>query len=192
MQDLSLHVLDIAENSIAAGATRIEITINEDVNQNILELKFKDNGKGMDKSVVSKVMDPFYTTKKERRVGLGLPLLAQAAREAGGNIDVGSRKGKGTAITATFSYDHIDRKPIGNMTETVIQLIAVRGVDIDFVYKHFKNKRGFLLDTRDIKKKLSDIDINTPEVLRLLRETLESGLDDIKCNGGEYEKAKNR
>lgn len=179
MQDLSLHVLNIAENSITAGATRVEITINEDINKDILELKIKDNGKGMDKEVLPKLMDPFYTTRTERNVGLGLPLLAQAARQSDGDIDIKSRKGRGTTITATFSYLHIDRKPIGNMPETIVQLIAARGENIDFIYKHFKNNQGFSFDTRDIKKKLPDIAINVPDVLSLLREIIESDLNSI-------------
>jgi anti-sigma regulatory factor (Ser/Thr protein kinase) len=179
MQDLSLHILDIVENSIDAGATRIEIAINEDTRKNILTLTIKDNGKGMNKKTLRKVLDPFFTTKKTRRIGLGLSMLAQATKEADGSFDIQSKKEKGTAVTATFVYNHIDRKPIGDMTETIISLIATRGHDIDFIYKHNKNSNGFTFDTRYIKKKLNTISINDSEVLNSLRQELQKQLKSI-------------
>lgn len=183
MRDLSLHILDVSENSIAAGASKIEIMIDEDTKRNILSLKIKDNGKGLDKKTLSKILDPFYTTRKTRRVGLGLSMLAQAAKEADGDINIESQKGKGTTITARFIHNHIDRKPLGDIAETFIILITGKGLDIDFIYKHRKNGDGFLLDTREIKEELQDVPINNPEVLNLLRETINNGFKDLEKEG---------
>jgi anti-sigma regulatory factor (Ser/Thr protein kinase) len=172
MQDLSLHILDIAENSIDAGAKKIEIIIKENIKQNMLVLKIKDNGKGMDEKTIAKVLDPFYTTKKTRRFGLGLSMLAQATKEAEGNFNIKSKKGKGTTVIAKFVYDHIDRKPIGNMAETIIALIVSKGMNVDFIYKHHKNSKSFVLDTKILKKELNGVPINNAEVLNILRENI--------------------
>ena len=179
MQDLSLHILDIVENSINAGAKRIEIIIEENTKKNMFVLRIKDNGKGMDKKTLAKVLDPFYTTKKTKRIGLGLSMLAQATREAEGTFNIKSKKGQGTTIIAKFVYNHIDRKPIGNMAETMIALIASNGLNIDFIYAHSKNGQGFVFDTKYFKKELKDLSINDPEVLSLLRKRISGGLKKI-------------
>ena len=183
MRDLSLHILDIIENSIEAGATKIEIMINEDTNRNILLLKIKDNGKGMDEKTLKKVLDPFYTTRNTRRVGLGLPMLAQATKESEGSIDIKSKKGKGTTIIAKFVYNHIDRKPFGNMPETIINLIASKGLQTDIIYKHCKNENCFIFDSIDVKEKLVDVSIINPEVLSFLKKEIKKGLKEIEKEG---------
>jgi len=179
MQDLSLHILDIVENSIAAGATKIEINIDENIKKNRLVLAIKDNGKGMDKKTLTMVLDPFYTTKKTRRIGLGLSMLAQATKEAEGKFDIKSEKKKGTAVTAQFVHNHIDRKPIGNMTETITDLIATNGSEIDFIYKHRKNRKVLVFDTRTLKKELKDISITDPEILSYLKKEIKKQLSSI-------------
>jgi len=178
--DLSLHILDIGENSIAAGATKVKIRINEDIKANKLVLEIEDNGKGMDEETRQKVLDPFYTTKKDGQVGLGIPMLAHSAREAAGNLSIKSQIGKGTVITAQFVYDHIDRKPLGDIADTVIALITGGDGDIDIVYEHCRDGEGFQLDTRDIKEELQDVPINNPEVLNYLRETIKNGIKDLE------------
>jgi hypothetical protein len=175
LQDLSLHILDIAENSTAAHATRIEITIDENIRKNRLLFRIRDNGRGMTKQVQIRALDPFFTTKKVRRVGLGLPMLAQAAREAGGRLTIRSRPGSGTSITARFVFDHIDRKPIGNMAETIINLVAGHGRNIDFLYKYRKNDLSYIFDTRIIKRSLRDVPITDPEVLSFLKKEIIKG-----------------
>jgi anti-sigma regulatory factor (Ser/Thr protein kinase) len=172
MQDLSLHVLDIVENSIAAGAKNIKITINENIEEDVLTLTIQDNGKGIDKKMLDKVIDPFYSTKKIRRIGLGLSMLAQATKEADGSFNIESQKGKGTAITATFVHSHIDRKPIGNMADTLISLVVAKGMDVDFIYEHHRNGQGFIFDTKTIKNELKDLPLDDPEVITYLRNTL--------------------
>jgi len=176
LQDLSLHILDIVENSITAGATQVEIEIDENIRDNALIVSIRDNGYGMDRKNLKKAIDPFYTTRKTRRFGLGLSMFAQAAQEADGDFKIKSEVGKGTTVKATFSYNHVDRKPIGNMVDTMITLIAANGLNVDFIYRHKKNGRVFVLDTRHFKKELDGIPIDHPEVLNLLRKKIRIGL----------------
>jgi anti-sigma regulatory factor (Ser/Thr protein kinase) len=170
MEDLSLHILDIAENSIAAGATKIRIKIIEDVKKNLLLIEIKDNGKGMDENTIKMAQDPFFTTKSNKRVGLGIPFLAQSAREAMGNVSIKSKKRKGTTITAAFKYNHIDRKPIGDIEKTLIVLIA-GNPEVDFVYEHKRNGHIYYLDTTEIKKKLKGILTNQHEVIKIIKDS---------------------
>jgi len=133
MEDISLHILDIAENAISAGSSRIEIEIIEDSQSNLMSIKIKDDGKGMDEEVVKSALDPFYTSKPGKRIGLGIPLLAQAARESGGMLKLKSEPAGGTVITATFQLTHPDRKPLGDIPKTVY-LLKVTHPEIDFIY----------------------------------------------------------
>ena len=175
MEDLSLHILDIVENSITAGADRIEIKIIEDTKANIFSIEIKDNGKGMDKELLENACDPFYTTRTTRRVGLGIPMLAQAAKECMGNINVVSAKGEGTAITVSFQHNHIDRKPLGDMEKTLVILI-VSNPDINFIYEHKINDNMYTLDTTEIKNDLDGVPINTPEVIRIIKDDISAWL----------------
>ena len=126
------------ENSIEAGATRIRIVIDENIKKNLLKIKIEDNGKGMGKKTLKRVLDPFYTTKTVRRVGLGLSLFAQTVKEANGKMEIKSKIGKGTVVIAQMNYNHIDRKPLGNTCDTIMALIGTKGSEIDFVYEHKK------------------------------------------------------
>jgi len=150
MEDLSLHILDIAENSIRARASRVEIKVVEDIRKDLLTIEIKDNGQGIDEKTVKKVLDPFFTTRTTRKVGLGLPLLSQAARESGGDLQIESKVGRGTRVRATFGYSHIDRKPLGNMEATLTTLIA-GNPGIDFIYEHKRDELEYRLDTRKIR-----------------------------------------
>jgi anti-sigma regulatory factor (Ser/Thr protein kinase) len=135
MQDLSLHILDVAENAIAASASRIEILIAEDTARDLLTLVISDNGRGMDDETLQNALDPFYTTRTTRRIGLGLPLLAQAAREGGGKLEIASQPAHGTTVTATFQLSHPDRKPLGDVAETLRTILAGRPeLDLHFEY----------------------------------------------------------
>lgn len=148
MEDLSLHILDIAENAIRAKAKRIEINILEDTKENLLSIQIKDDGQGMDKETLKKALDPFFTTKQNRKVGLGLSLLAQAAKEAGGDIRLDSDVGKGTNVLANFQYHHPDRKPLGDINQTLAILIAGHP-EIHFIYEHKKNSQTiYKFDTK--------------------------------------------
>ncbi len=135
MEDFSLHVLDVAENALAAGADRVEIRIFEETKEGLLKIEIKDNGSGMDEQMVNQVLDPFYTTKDGKRVGLGLPLLAQAAKEAGGDMEINSTPDEGTLIRARFQLGHPDLKPLGEMLETMATL-ACAHPKVQFVFEH--------------------------------------------------------
>jgi signal transduction histidine kinase len=171
MEDLSLHILDIAENSVAAGARIISITVNEDIAADLLTLEISDDGQGMNAAGVKSAVDPFFTTKSSRRIGLGLPLLLEAARAAGGSLEVQSSAGSGTRIKATFRYGHVDRKPLGNIAETVTVLLATRD-DVDIRYEHVRNGKTVLLDTRDIREKIGGGSLNTVHALAVMRSYL--------------------
>lgn len=176
MEDLSLHILDIAENSINAGASKIIIRITEDIESNLFLLEITDNGQGMNEEVLRQARDPFFTTKTTRRVGLGIPLLAQAARESNGDITIKTERGKGSSITASFQYDHIDRKPLGSIEKTMIVMISAHP-DIDFFLEYKKNSDSYILDTEDIKQKLDGIPVNDPSVIRIIKEDISAWLN---------------
>jgi len=175
MEDLSLHILDIVENSIRADASSITIEISEDSRENIFRIKITDNGKGMDEEMRNRISDPFFTTKSCRSVGLGIPFLAQAARECNGDLQITTREGEGSTITAVFQHDHIDRKPLGNIEKTMTVLIAANP-EIDFLFIHKKNDDSYTLDTADIKKNLDGIPINNPKVIKIIKNDISAWL----------------
>jgi len=175
MQDLSLHILDIAENSINASATEISIKIIEDTRENILSIEISDNGKGMDEETIQKVYNPFFTTKSCKRTGLGIPLLAQSARECGGDLTIKTEKGRGTTIHVSFQFDHIDRKPLGAIGDTLIVLIASHP-EIDFIFEHRRNDSIYSLNTSDIRKELEDIPVNSPAVISFIKDAINAWL----------------
>jgi len=171
MKDLSLHILDIVENSVAASANEIEIRISEDKKKDLLSVEVIDNGLGMDKNTTKKALDPFYTTRTVRRFGLGLPLLSEAAKAANGHLSIESKKGEGTRIKADFQYSHIDRKPLGDMDQTII-ILVIGNPEIDLIYVHKKDNQKYSLDTRKIKAQLKEAPINSPAGIRMIKEDL--------------------
>lgn len=178
MLELSMHILDIAENSIRAAATLVEIIISEDTVGDTITIEIIDDGKGMNPDSADKALDPFFTTKSVRRVGLGLPLFAQAAETAGGSLTVTTKEGKGTQVLARFGRSHIDRQPLGSMEDTMTALIA-GNADRDFLYRHRKDGREFVLDTRDMRKELDGVPLNNARVLQFIKNHTEEGLKEI-------------
>jgi signal transduction histidine kinase len=171
MEDLSLHILDIAENSVAAQASRIEIRLAEDKKMDVVSIEVIDDGIGMDEETQKRALDPFFTSKKVRRFGLGLSLLSESAKAANGYLSISSKKGKGTRIKAVFQYSHIDRRPLGNIGQTIITLV-IGNPDIDFVYVHKKDHQRYVFDTKRIRSQLKDIPINSLEGMRMIKEEL--------------------
>jgi len=151
MEDLSLHILDIAENSIAASAKTIEIKVDEDWAEDLLTIEIIDNGSGMDEQTREKATDPFFTTRTTRRVGLGLSLLAQAAKDAGGEMQLRSTPAEGTVVKATFRLSHPDCKPMGNIAATINTLTAGHP-DINIVYEYKNDDLAYRFDTRETDK----------------------------------------
>jgi hypothetical protein len=169
MEDLSLHILDIVENSTKAGSSLVQIKIKEDTNKDLLQIIIKDNGRGMKPEMVKRVTDPFVTSRTTRRVGMGLSMLEQAAQEAGGDLTVTSEEGMGSEVRATFQLSHIDRKPLGDIGSSMISLI-LGNPDVDFIYESDFDGEKLSVNTRAIKAELDgSTSISDPAVLKLLR-----------------------
>ena len=177
MEDLSLHVLDIAENSIAAGATRITVSINENRKRNLLTLRVADNGRGMSRVELRRARDPFFTTK-EKRTGLGLPLLAQTAEQCGGGLTISTKPGKGTRVEARFRCGHIDRPPLTNMRGTMTTLVLGHP-EIDFRYRHRRDGRIFAFASRRFIPASPAAGWLAPETIGRVRKHLGAGLRRI-------------
>lgn len=175
MKELSLNILDIAQNSVTAKSSLIEIVLNE--TDSVLSISIKDDGCGMSKQMVASVTDPFCTTRTTRKVGLGIPLLKLAAEQTGGFLTIESKSiqefpnSHGTVTTATFNKNHIDFTPLGDIISSITTLIQGLG-DINLVYKHSSDNFDVQLDTRVLKDTLGDIPLSTPEVLMWINEFL--------------------
>jgi hypothetical protein len=185
MLELSKHILDIVENSVRAGSRTVIISVIEDTTADTLTLEIRDDGRGMTAEEAAMALDPFYTTKKVRRVGLGLPMLKSAAEMAGGSFRLDSTEGKGTTVTVTFGHSHIDRQPLGDVGLTLVTLI-MGSPKVDFIYTHRSNDREYQLDTRDIKRELGDVPIEHVEVLSLIRGDVEKGIKEIGASAQSY------
>lgn len=179
MDDISLHIMDIVENSIRAEATFVSVKIEASPLENILKIEIRDNGAGMYEEQIKQCEDPFYTTKACGKTGLGLSLLKQSALEANGSFSISSEKGKGSAVTAVFQYDHIDRKPLGDIPKTFYVMIAAFP-SVDFFFSYKKNDLSFEIITPEIKKELEDIPITAPDVLKTLRDSIYKGIRSIE------------
>ena len=174
MEDLALHVLDIAQNSIEAGATRIAIDITEDIEAGHLVIRICDNGRGMDDASLQQAVDPFFTTRTTRRVGLGLPMLKQAAGAAGGSMEMQSVPGEGTEVTATFQHGHLDRAPLGDI-ETTVLVLAVSRSDVDLEFTHRRGSAEYGLSTAEVRQALEGVPVASPEGLAIIREVVRVG-----------------
>lgn len=179
MRELSLHILDIVQNSIAAEATFVEISIEERTKEDLFIIRIIDNGRGMDKEFLKKVTDPFVTTRKTRKVGLGISLFKAAAERCNGCFAIESELNVGTTIEATFERNHIDRAPLGNMAETMITLIMAQD-QVDYLYRHVLDQKEFVFDTREIRKILGQVPLSQWEVLDWVKNYIQEGLTGIK------------
>lgn len=183
MKEIALHVLDITGNSTKAGATLVEIIIEE--NDEMMTLTVRDNGCGMDADFLSRVTDPYTTTRTTRKVGLGLPLLRLAAEQAGGYMRIESTVGKGTNLTVAFGLRNVDRPPLGDMASTMATVIQ-GAPEIDFTYLHTQpGGKSASLDTREIRAALDGVPLSEPEVLAWITESLgeeERALEDTGFN----------
>ena len=176
MKELSLNILDIAENSLKAGASLTEITITEA--GNLLTLTIKDNGCGMTDEVEKNVLNPFYTTRTTRKVGMGIPLLKLEAELTGGELTITSKhiseypEEHGTVVTATFHKNHIDCTPLGDVVSSITTLIQGHP-DRDFLFTHKTEEREVALDTRELREVLGeDVPLNTYDVIKWIEDYL--------------------
>ena len=179
MKELSLHILDIVQNSIKADATLIEIEINEDIDSNALSISIKDNGRGMDEETIKKVEDPFFTTRTVRNVGLGIPLLKSAAERCNGSFAIKSKINEGTEVKAVFGHNHIDRAPLGKIGDTMMVLLN-NSEQFEILYKHIYNRNEFVFDTVHIKKLLEGVDLTSPEILLWIKDYIKENIEDLK------------
>ncbi|MHB1296381.1 MAG: ATP-binding protein [Anaerolineae bacterium] len=182
MRELSLHVLDIVENALEAGASRVCIEIDEDSRRNRLAICVTDNGRGMSAETLQRLADPFFTTRTTRPVGLGIPLLRAAARRCNGDLTITSQLGKGTQVKAEFERDHIDRAPLGDMKSTLLGVILSNRT-CDILYQHRVDERAFTFDTAEIRKELGDVPLAHPRVRAWLEEFLTEGLAELRGQG---------
>ncbi|MBQ6626653.1 MAG: ATP-binding protein [Ruminococcus sp.] len=179
MRELSLNVMDIAQNSVTANASLITITVNESDKDDFLDIFIEDNGKGMTKEQVQSVIDPFFTTRKTRKVGLGIPLFKMAAEQTGGYLTIESQVGIGTKVHAHFVKSSVDMTPLGDINSTVKILIQCNPC-LDFVFNHSTDIGEFTLDTRELREVLGeDVPLSTPDVLEWIGGFLEEQSDII-------------
>lgn len=179
MRDLSLHLMDLAQNSITAGATLISIGFTVEEASKELVFTLEDNGCGMDADMVQKVRSPFTTTRTTRKVGMGIPLTKENAELTGGFLLLDSKKGEGTRLKAVFHYDSIDMKPLGDLAGTVAALAIANPQTPDFVLACRTPKGESRFDTREVKQVLQGVGLDEPEVAGWLRESLKEETEQL-------------
>jgi hypothetical protein len=178
LRELALHLLDIAHNSVSAHARNIKILVDENSLTDRLRLSVEDDGAGMSPELVQRVTDPFTTSRTTRNVGLGIPLLKAAAEACNGHLEILSTSGVGTKIEVEFQRSHIDRMPLGNLSETFYTL-AVGCPDVHWVFKYRVDGQEFEYDDAIIKQELQDVPLTEPSVLEYLKELMEKGILEV-------------
>jgi sensor histidine kinase regulating citrate/malate metabolism len=179
MTELSLHIMDIVQNSITAQASRVKILIEEDRVADELSIQITDNGMGMTKEVAKKATDSFFTSRHTHKVGLGLPLFKQATEQCDGFFGITSKPGSGTTVTAIMEYSNIDRQPIGDIAG-VVALLVSSNPGIEFVYEHRTAKGIYVFDTNEVKQVLEDVSVADPKVMRFIKDMICENLKEIK------------
>lgn len=179
MRELSLNVLDIAQNSISANASLIEIEVLENTERKELVIGIYDNGRGMTPEQVQNVQDPFFTTRTTRKVGMGIPLFKLAAEQTGGSLEITSEVGVGTRVRTLFKTDSIDFTPLGDMDSTIIMLVTMN-TDRDFIYRFGIDENEFTLSTQELKGVLGDVPLSEPSVTQWIRDYLSEQTQNIR------------
>jgi anti-sigma regulatory factor (Ser/Thr protein kinase) len=186
MRELSLHILDVLENALAAGATSVDVDVDENPEADQLTIRVRDNGRGMDAATLERALDPFFTTRTTRHVGLGLPLFAAAAGRCGGTMIVESEPGHGTTVTACFRHNHVDRAPLGDMPGTLLAFL-LHGADRlpRLRYRHRLNGETFELDTAAIEAELGEIPLSHPPVRAWLSDYIRQEEARLSLGGND-------
>lgn len=179
MKEIALHLLDIAENSVLAGAKNVEITLEEDLRGDRIHISIQDDGKGMDQQTLARVEDPFVTSRTTRVAGLGIPFLKAAAEESNGHLHITSAPGEGTRLDVDFERSHIDRMPLGDLPATLLTLVVVFP-DTHWLFHYRVNGTAFTFDSEPIKRELGDVPLTEPSILGFLRETLQEGVKSVQ------------
>ncbi len=178
LPEISLNVLDIAQNSISAEASLVRITVESRTDSGTLRVQVADDGRGMPPEAMERVEDPFYTTRTTRGVGLGIPFFKQEAECTGGSFSIESEEGRGTVVTAVFHTDHIDCMPLGDMNATILSLVTMNP-HIDFCYTRAVDDASFVLDTREMREILGEVPFDAPEVAEFLAEYLRENEQEL-------------
>ncbi len=179
MNEISLHIIDIVQNSISAGAKNVKVRLSEDSMKDFVLLEVEDDGVGIDEETLHMVEDPFFTTKTGKHVGLGIPLLKHTSETTEGTFKIVSKMGKGTKIKGTFKRSHIDLPPLGNLENTILTLIfATEGINLKFIYE--KNGKIFRIETGKIKSMLGNVKFSNPEVIKFLKEYIKEKLKNME------------
>jgi len=179
MREITLHLLDIAQNSVSAAARNIEISVEEDLHTDRLKAVVQDDGRGMDEDLLERVVDPFVTSRTTRKVGLGIPLLKAAAEACNGGLWITSRPGQGTRLEVAFQRSHIDRMPLGDLAGTMLTLV-VAYPHIHWTFQYRGDGAEFIFDDEPIKRELEDIPFTEPSILAFIRELLEEGIAGVQ------------
>ena len=183
MRELSDNIMDIAQNSISAGAALTEVHVKVSHADNLITFVFQDDGCSMSEELVQSVIEPFTTTRKTRKVGLGLPLLKQTAEMTGGTLDIRSTVGVGTTVTATFGLDHIDRPPMGDVAGAWFSLV-VMNPEKEFLFTYDYDGQVFTFDTREVRAAVAPIPLNQMEISAWIQECLQSEINEL--HGGNF------
>jgi hypothetical protein len=178
MKDLSLHILDIVQNSISAEASHIRILLKENTAEDTFTIEIEDDGKGIAPEDLEKVVDPYFTSRQTRKVGLGIPLFKQNAEASGGSLTIISEPGKGTTVTAVFGHSHFDRPPLGDIAG-VVMILTGANPQLDFIYHHMIDGNEYIFNTLEIKEILEDLPISDPAVIRQLKEMINENLKEL-------------
>jgi anti-sigma regulatory factor (Ser/Thr protein kinase) len=179
LRELALHILDIAENSISAGADQIKISIDENLVDDRLNIEIEDNGKGIDKETLAKITDPFMTSRTTRNVGLGIPFFKAAAEACEGSFNIYSTQGKGTIVEAIFKHSHIDRMPLGDISATM-QTLIIGTPDVNWIFKYEIDENSFIFNDEPIKETLDGVPLSEPAVMKFIREMIDEGITNVR------------
>ena len=183
MRELADNILDIAQNSISAGASLVEIDITVSHEKDTVALRFADDGCGMSAEMAQAVCDPFTTTRKTRKVGLGLPLLKMTAQATGGDFAIESEIGKGTTVSVSFGLDHIDRPPMGDVPGSLFTLVLMNP-NVDFLFVYDYDGANFTFDTRVIRETVAPIPLDNPEISAWIKDCLYQEITEL--HGGLF------
>lgn len=174
MREIALHILDLVQNGREAGAHRVDVTVNEAPADDLLTVEVRDDGRGMDAATVARVTDPFFTTRTSRHVGLGLPLAAAGAQQAGGDLVIESTPGEGTCVTLTYQWHHWDRPPVGDLPATLMAIL-LGDPNLEIRYVHQVGERVFTLRSHELHRALDGVPLSHPQVRTWLTEYLHEG-----------------
>ncbi|MDO4553765.1 MAG: ATP-binding protein [Lachnospiraceae bacterium] len=177
LPELSLHILDIAENSVRAKASLVSIIVKAFPSKDLLSIEIDDNGKGMTKEQLAQVTDPFFTTRTTRKIGLGVSFFKMAAENSGGHFTIESVPGKGTKVFASFGFSHIDRMPMGDLVRTIHTLVTMHP-ETDFIYQYTFEDHSFTMDTKEFREILGEVSFQEPEVSAFILSYIEENQRD--------------